>query len=118
MDLVPRLAVEEPGATDTPRSSFSESRSPLQLHDPPQEISTWPNLVGIERPKSASDEQIKEHHDSWYPRRLSFSIAQDAIETWYPPENNVVNAGHIPSKLKGIDWSKKSTLSINGLKIN
>jgi hypothetical protein len=72
--------------TDTPRSSFSESRSPPQLHDPPQEISTLHSLVGIERPKSASDEQIKEHHDSWYPRRLSFSIAQEAIETWYPPK--------------------------------
>lgn len=73
--------------TDTPRSSFSESRSPPQLHDPPQEISTFPSLVGIERPKSVCDEQLKEHHDSWYPRRLSFSIAQDAIETWYPPKS-------------------------------
>jgi hypothetical protein len=39
--------------------------------------------LSIERPKSAIDEQIKEHHEAWYPRRLSFSIAQDAIETWY-----------------------------------
>jgi hypothetical protein len=73
---------------DTPRSSFSESRSPPQVHDPPQEISILQSLVWIERPKSACDE-IKEHHDSWYPRRLSFSIAQDAIETWYPPKSKV-----------------------------
>jgi hypothetical protein len=45
--------------------------------------SPQPAALSIDRPKSACDDQLKEHHDAWYPRRLSFSIAQDAIETWY-----------------------------------
>jgi hypothetical protein len=77
--LVPKLQVEET-YPDTPETSASEPMSP-----PVDRVSSPPSLVAlsIERPKSACDEQIKEHHDAWYPRRLSFSIAQDAIETWY-----------------------------------
>jgi len=43
--------------------------------------SLWPRF-SLERPKSACDE-FKEHHNAWYPRRVSFSIAEDAVETWY-----------------------------------
>jgi hypothetical protein len=59
---------------------------PASLSSPPQpedKQSLAAAFLSIERPKSASDEQLKEHHEAWYPRRLSFSIAQDAIETWY-----------------------------------
>jgi hypothetical protein len=82
--VVPRLQGEEvysetPG---TPHSSLSEPLSPPE--DVEHGTSTFsPPGLTIERPKSACDEQIKQHHDAWYPRRLSFSIAQDAIETWY-----------------------------------
>jgi hypothetical protein len=77
--VVPKLQVEET-YPDTPETSASEPMSPSQerIGSPPT-----PTSLSIERPKSACDEQIKEHHDAWYPRRLSFSIAQDAIETWY-----------------------------------
>ena len=65
--VVPRIHTEE-GSLETPRSSLSVPRS-----SPPLSIDS--------RPMSAYSE--REHHDAWYPRRLSFSVAQDAIETWY-----------------------------------
>jgi len=76
--------LSEEAFIETPRSSLSEPRSPFQIHEdlnPPPPPP--PTAVPIDRPKSASDGLLKEHHDAWYPRRLSFSIAQDAIETWY-----------------------------------
>jgi hypothetical protein len=78
--LAPKLSEDTP--SETPRSSISEpvtTSSPhlSDNHSPP------PQVLSIDRPKSACDDQLKEHHDAWYPRRLSFSIAQDAIETWY-----------------------------------
>jgi hypothetical protein len=97
--VVPRLQSEEvysetPG---TPHSSASERMSP------PGDIehSTFSPGLTIERPKSACDEQIKQHHDAWYPRRLSFSIAQDAIETWYPLVY-IINPGNTLLKSKQI----------------
>jgi hypothetical protein len=67
--------------TETPRSSVSEPMySPRIIREDPDPTSV---PLSIDRPKSACDELLKEHHDAWYPRRLSFSIAQDAIETWY-----------------------------------
>ena len=72
----------EEAFTETPRSSLSEPRSPPQVYEEPSPHPPPPD-VPIDRPKSASYELFKEHHDAWYPRRLSFSIAQDAIETWY-----------------------------------
>lgn len=86
---VSRIQSEEP-YPETPRSSISEPReqkSPPQIVQPPkdeEELPTAPVLgASLERPKSASDEILKEHHDAWYPRRVSFSIAEEAIETWY-----------------------------------
>jgi hypothetical protein len=83
-DLVPKIQSEEV-YPDTPETSASE---PMSLHeDRANSPPSAPPPASIERPKSACDEQIKEHHDAWYPRRLSFSIAQDVIETWkYPFE--------------------------------
>src|SRR5271156_6592076 len=90
--IVSRVQSEEP-YTETPRSSISEPRelkaSP-QVVPPTQdeeEISLPVLGASIERPKSASDETLKEHHDAWYPRRVSFSIAEEAIETWYASLN-------------------------------
>jgi hypothetical protein len=88
--IVSRIQSEEP-YPETPRSSISEPReqksSPQVIEPPQDEDEVPPPVIGasIERPKSASDEMLKEHHDAWYPRRLSFSIAQEAIEIWYPP---------------------------------
>ena len=79
---MPRIQSEE--AYDTPRSSISEPRSPPQVQEEPLLPPPLPPpVVATERPKSACEGILKEHHDAWYPRRLSFSIAQDAIETWY-----------------------------------
>jgi hypothetical protein len=64
---------------ETPRSSISEPSSSPRIDDTVHSAAGF----AIERPKSACDEQFKEHHDAWYPRRLSYSIAQNAIETWY-----------------------------------
>jgi len=85
--IVSRIQSEEP-YPETPRSSISEPRdqkSPPQVVPPADDEEEVPLPVlgaSIERPKSASDEILKEHHNAWYPRRLSFSIAQEAIETW------------------------------------
>ena len=77
---MPKLQSEEV-CYETPRSSMSE---PASMSSPQPEDRQSPAAgLSIERPKSASDDQLKEHHEAWYPRRLSFSIAQDAIETWY-----------------------------------
>jgi hypothetical protein len=80
VNVVPKLQIEE-GYPGTPDTSASEPMSPPQEsnHVNSNGLADAPS---IERPKSACDE-IKEHHDAWYPRRLSFSIAQDAVETWY-----------------------------------
>jgi hypothetical protein len=77
--MVAPILQTEDNDPDTPRSSVSEPRSAPQ-HD---DSSSPPTSIEIERPKSASDELLKEHHNAWYPRRLSFSTAQDAVETWY-----------------------------------
>jgi len=83
---------------------------PASLSSPPQpedKQSLAAAFLSIERPKSASDEQLKEHHEAWYPRRLSFSIAQDAIETWYISSISS-HAGNIPFKLKRTSWKGNS----------
>lgn len=73
--LVSRLQSQE---IETPRSSISEPDfSPHGEDESPQ-----PRFIP-ERPKSACDELFKEHHEAWYPRRVSFSVAQEAIEIWY-----------------------------------
>ena len=93
---------EEP-FIETPRSSISEPRSPSQVYqDPILPPPPPPTAVPIDRPKSACDESLKEHHDAWYPRRLSFSIAQDAVETWYEFSLESSNAGNIHLKLRQI----------------
>ena len=72
---------------DTPRSSIDSQNSP-QIDNP----LVMP--VPLDRPKSAGCD-IQEHHDAWYPRRLSFSTAQEAIETWYKnrfPESSLIQA--------------------------
>jgi hypothetical protein len=86
--IVSRVQSEE-AYPETPRSSISEPReqkSSPQVLPPPAQVEEEVPLpvpgASIERPKSASDELLKEHHDAWYPRRLSFSIAEEAIETW------------------------------------
>lgn len=88
--------------TETPRSSISEPRSPLQVYEDPTPPPPPPTAVPIDRPKSVCDELPKEHHDAWYPRRISFSIPQDAIETWYNPSLESSNSGNIHSKLRQI----------------
>jgi hypothetical protein len=79
---VPKIQSEEV-ASETPRSSMSEPASMSSPPQPEDRQSPSDSLPNIERPKSASDEHLKEHHEAWYPRRLSFSMAQDAVETWY-----------------------------------
>jgi hypothetical protein len=91
--LVSRIQAGE--FTETPRSSISETRFFPQV---PLEASSPPDALTIDRPKSACSELFKEHHDAWYPRRLSFSIAQDAIETWYVVPRKQSNPGNIHLK--------------------
>jgi hypothetical protein len=65
-------SIEPARVTATPRTSSSQEETqelpPLIVHE-------------IERPKSVNEE--REHHDAWYHRRLSYSVAQDAVETWH-----------------------------------
>ena len=79
---------------------------PASMSSPPQPEDRQSPLVGppnIERPKSASDDHLKEHHVAWYPRRLSFSIAQDAIETWFISLSTQSDVGNILLKSRQID---------------
>jgi hypothetical protein len=94
--------INEEAFTETPRSSLSEPRSPSQILEDPIPPPPPPTAVPIDRPKSASDKLLKEHHDAWYPRRLSFSIAQDAIETWYKSSLESSHSGNIHLKLRQI----------------
>ncbi|KAI5814985.1 hypothetical protein BZA77DRAFT_388771 [Pyronema omphalodes] len=72
-----------------------------QYHEPPH--------ARIRR-KSCSHLQPISHHESWYPHRLSFSLAEDAILTWTPsfspPDSPVLDTLDIPEVLGVVEFSQ------------
>ncbi|KAI5798702.1 hypothetical protein FPQ18DRAFT_420669 [Pyronema domesticum] len=72
----------------SPRPDNIDVHNPYPNHSPAPTQEEWqeyqePPHVRVRR-KSASALQTTQHHDSWYPHRLSFSLAEDAVLTWTP----------------------------------